>query len=495
MVRGSPRHSESNGGVERVNQTVQKKLGAWMKENKTKHWSIGCKIVQWRYNTQVHQTLRDTPYHLTFGQHPRVGISNLPLSSEILNNLATEAELNDVYSGIQCGMINDSFSPPMEDPTFQAVADAVIDGMSVAEDEYVDMNEATVETRSRTYSSSQDRRNNKRLKTSALGTAIIGNRMENSGALDLTTSPTKGKTCDIDVTKVIWMQLIAERDPLKPVDLSELKSARIRSVFPIVRCINNKDITNVANWEPCILVKVRKETWEVLNVHQTEKVEDDLDLEGDDGLKNTWGLYYRNVSADDEYFSSFVYKTEMSVFDTEKQDVSPKRKSLREKATDNVQKKAESVTKKAISKSPTSSLKLGDVVLVPLSDVDCTKVDGKTLAGVIVTINKDKSTCKVAVKQGLLHRAYVFHALRAVPIASNNRKVMELEDAYLHWQGLPKITEREAARFVSSVGGQGMIKCNCKGDCSTNSCACKKAGRICSSRCHRNSKCCKNNSD
>jgi hypothetical protein len=242
-------------------------------------------------------------------------------------------------------------------------------------------------------------------------------------------------------------------------------------------------------------VKVRKETWEVLNVHQTEKVEDDLDLEGDDGLKNTWGLYYRNVSADDEYFSSFVYKTEMSVFDTEKQDVSPKRKSLCEKATDNVQKKAESVTKKAISKSPTSSLKLGDVVLVPLSDVDCTKVDGKTLAGVIVTINKDKSTCKVAVKQGLLHRAYVFHALRAVPIASNNRKVMELEDAYLHWQGLPKITEREAARFVSSVGGQGMIKCNCKGDCSTNSCACKKAGRICSSRCHRNSKCCKNNSD
>jgi hypothetical protein len=291
------------------------------------------------------------------------------------------------------------------------------------------------------------------------------------------------------------MQLIAERDPLKPVDLSELKSARIRSVFPIVRCINNKDITNVANWEPCILVKVRKETWEVLNVHQTEKVEDDLDLEGDDGLKNTWGLYYRNVSADDEYFSSFVYKTEMSVFDTEKQDVSPKRKSLREKATDNVQKKAESVTKKAISKSPTSSLKLGDVVLVPLSDVDCTKVDGKSLAGVIVTINKDKSTCKVSVKQGLLHRAYVFHALRAVPIASNNRKVMELEDAYLHWQGLPKITEREAARFVSSVGGQGMIKCNCKGDCSTNSCACKKAGRICSSRCHRNSKCCKNNSD
>jgi hypothetical protein len=41
MVRGSPRHSESNGGVERVNQTIQKKLKGWMKTNQSKHWSEG----------------------------------------------------------------------------------------------------------------------------------------------------------------------------------------------------------------------------------------------------------------------------------------------------------------------------------------------------------------------------------------------------------------------------------------------------------------------
>jgi hypothetical protein len=32
MVRGSPRHSESNGGIERINRTVQQKLGAWMRD-------------------------------------------------------------------------------------------------------------------------------------------------------------------------------------------------------------------------------------------------------------------------------------------------------------------------------------------------------------------------------------------------------------------------------------------------------------------------------
>ncbi len=107
LVRGSPRHSESNGGVEHVNQTVQKKLGAWMKENKTKHWAIGCRMVQWRYNTQVHQTLKDTPYHLTYGQHACVGISNLPVEPSVLANLTTEAGLQDVYSQMRAGMIHD----------------------------------------------------------------------------------------------------------------------------------------------------------------------------------------------------------------------------------------------------------------------------------------------------------------------------------------------------------------------------------------------------
>jgi hypothetical protein len=89
--------------------------------------------------------------------------------------------------------------------------------------------------------------------------------------------------------------------------------------------------------------------------------------------------------------------------------------------------------------------------------------------GVIVSINEDKSTCWVAVKNRLLHRAYVFHALGAVPKASNNWVTNDLEDVFNNWKSLPKITEQEAAHFVSSVGGQGMVKCNCKDDCMTSS--------------------------
>ena len=55
MVMGTPRHSESNGGVERVNRTVQQKLPAWMKNNNSTRWSIGCKTVQWQVIRNIMQ--------------------------------------------------------------------------------------------------------------------------------------------------------------------------------------------------------------------------------------------------------------------------------------------------------------------------------------------------------------------------------------------------------------------------------------------------------
>ena len=156
-----------------------------------------------------------------------------------------------------------------------------------------------------------------------------------------------------------------------------------------------------------------------------------------------------------------------------------------------MQKKADSVKKTVLKKSPSLVFKLGDVVQNPLNDVDQNKVDGAN-PGVVVLMRKLKSTCRVAVKQGVLKRAYVYHVLKPVPEASNNLDAMDLREAYENWRSLPTVTEREAACFNSSVGGQGLIHCNCRGSCTTNGCSCKKAGRLCSSRCHRNSKNCNN---
>jgi hypothetical protein len=75
----------------------------------------------------------------------------------------------------------------------------------------------------------------------------------------------------------------------------------------------------------------------------------------------------------------------------------------------------------------------------------------------------------------------------------NNVELNGLTDALNGWESMKIISEREAARKESIVGGQGKgdVTCSCKGKCNTNHCSCKKAGRICSSACHRNNfNCC-----
>ena len=49
--------------------------------------------MRWQINTQLSRAVGNTPYFLAFGQTPRVGISALPLSRDLLATLATEADL------------------------------------------------------------------------------------------------------------------------------------------------------------------------------------------------------------------------------------------------------------------------------------------------------------------------------------------------------------------------------------------------------------------
>ena len=48
---------------------------------------------------------------------------------------------------------------------------------------------------------------------------------------------------------------------------------------------------------------------------------------------------------------------------------------------------------------------------------------------------------------------------------------------------------------VLGGGQQGIVSCNYRSDCTKNSCLCKKANWLCSSRCHMNNNKCKNNHD
>jgi hypothetical protein len=63
---------------------------------------------------------------------------------------------------------------------------------------------------------------------------------------------------------------------------------------------------------------------------------------------------------------------------------------------------------------------VGEIVNIPLKDMDRSKTDPASLTGVIVKVNKGKSSAHVAVKSGSLKDWYVYHKLGRVSRNSNN---------------------------------------------------------------------------
>ncbi|XP_068237204.1 KRAB-A domain-containing protein 2-like [Palaemon carinicauda] len=93
LVTGRPRHPQSQGTVEQLNGVIQDKLAIWMQENNSKKWSVGLKIVQWQINISRHETTGHSPFKVTFGQEPQVGLGSSVLLRSALNEIATEEDL------------------------------------------------------------------------------------------------------------------------------------------------------------------------------------------------------------------------------------------------------------------------------------------------------------------------------------------------------------------------------------------------------------------
>jgi hypothetical protein len=123
-----------------------------------------------------------------------------------------------------------------------------------------------------------------------------------------------------------------------------------RLVFPIIYCTNNKDIFDDSNWAPCILRKVCKEQYKVLDRHEMDKVDEDLDWGGDDGLSSLWSMYYKYPTM--EFLNLVCIELEGTIYDIETHNVSPRHHLLCKNATMNVQKKANSITAKVLKKLP-----------------------------------------------------------------------------------------------------------------------------------------------
>ena len=52
LVTAKPWHSECNGGVERMNRTVEEQISTWMNANKSTHRTQFLPFIQWQRNTK-----------------------------------------------------------------------------------------------------------------------------------------------------------------------------------------------------------------------------------------------------------------------------------------------------------------------------------------------------------------------------------------------------------------------------------------------------------
>lgn len=93
IVHGKPRHSQSQGSVERANQDIENMIGSWLKDNDSTKWSEGLRYVQFMKNRAYHSGIKQSPYKALFGMEPRVGLSTSSLPQEIINDIQDEDDL------------------------------------------------------------------------------------------------------------------------------------------------------------------------------------------------------------------------------------------------------------------------------------------------------------------------------------------------------------------------------------------------------------------
>ncbi|GFY50027.1 integrase catalytic domain-containing protein [Trichonephila inaurata madagascariensis] len=68
-------------------------LHAWLIDNNTQNWALGCYFVQFQKNSSFLRTIKQSPYKALFGREPKTGLQSSCISKELLEKLVTEEDL------------------------------------------------------------------------------------------------------------------------------------------------------------------------------------------------------------------------------------------------------------------------------------------------------------------------------------------------------------------------------------------------------------------
>lgn len=103
IIHGKPRHSQSQGSVERANQDIENMITTWLQDNQTSEWSKGLRFVQLMKNKAFHSGIKRSPYEALFGCPVKIGLCTSNIPQEVLVNVNDEVELEQVIETSSTG--------------------------------------------------------------------------------------------------------------------------------------------------------------------------------------------------------------------------------------------------------------------------------------------------------------------------------------------------------------------------------------------------------
>ena len=119
IVHGKPRHSKSQGSVERANRDIEDMLTTWLHSNSRTHWADGLRFIQVMKNRSYHEGLKYSPYEAMFRQPMKVGLKTSNVPNETINEIQTEEELEKIISSM-----HDVDAAPDLHPNLQSIEDS-----------------------------------------------------------------------------------------------------------------------------------------------------------------------------------------------------------------------------------------------------------------------------------------------------------------------------------------------------------------------------------
>lgn len=122
MVNGEPRHSQSQGIIERATKDIENMLSTWMADNETDRWSEGVRFVQFMKNRAYHTAIKKSPYEAMFGCPAKVGLSSSIIPQNILHSIRNEEDLEKLEDSQKVEEVVNK-SPPVSMESLECTPD------------------------------------------------------------------------------------------------------------------------------------------------------------------------------------------------------------------------------------------------------------------------------------------------------------------------------------------------------------------------------------